>query len=91
MSENGEKGSVARAPLQRIPLIDLKFKRVAVDIYIMGPIHPSREAGHRYILTLVNLMQRATRSTASQVHQYRSSGRGSRQHIQSSGYLTRSA
>ena len=72
MSENGEKGSAARAPLQRIPLIDLKFKRVAVDI--MGPIHPSREAGHRYILTLVNLMQRATRSTASQVHQYRSSG-----------------
>ena len=35
-----------------MPLIDTPFKRVAVSI--IGPIAPPREAGHRYILTLVD-------------------------------------
>ena len=35
-----------------MPLIDKPFKRVAVDI--VGPIEPPSEAGHRYILTLVD-------------------------------------
>ena len=35
-----------------MPLIDKPFKRAAVDI--VGPIEPPSEAGHRYILTLVD-------------------------------------
>ena len=35
-----------------MPLIDTPFKRVAVDI--IGLIAPLSEAGHRYILILVN-------------------------------------
>ena len=50
------KGSVSRAPLQNMPLVDQPFKRVAVDL--IGPIHPSSEEGHRYILTLVNYATR---------------------------------
>ena len=46
------KGSVSRAPLQNMPLVDQPFKRVAVDL--IGPIHPPSEEGHRYILTLVD-------------------------------------
>ena len=51
-----KKRSLARAPLQRMPLIDLPFKRVAVDI--VGPIHPPSEARHRYIMTLVDYATR---------------------------------
>ena len=39
-----------------MPLIDTPFKRVAVDI--VGPIAPANEAGHRYILTLVDYATR---------------------------------
>ena len=39
-----------------MPLIDTPFKRVAVDI--VGPIAPPSEAGHRYILTLVDYVTR---------------------------------
>ena len=39
-----------------MPLIDTAFKRVAVDI--VGPIAPPIEAGHRYILTLVDYATR---------------------------------
>ena len=39
-----------------MPLIDTPFKRVAVDI--VGPIAPPSEAGHRYILTLVDYATR---------------------------------
>ena len=47
-----DKGTVARAPLGEMPLIDTPFKRVAVDL--VGPITPASERGHRYILTLVD-------------------------------------
>ena len=50
------KGSVARAPLSRMPLIDQPFKRVAVDI--VGPIQPPSNRGHRYLLTLVDYATR---------------------------------
>ena len=50
------KGTIPRAPLQRMPLIDSPFKRVAVDI--VGPIHPASDEGHRYILTLVDFATR---------------------------------
>ena len=51
-----QKGKVAKHPLQKMPLIDEVFKRVAVDI--VGPIHPVTDKGNRYILTLVDFAYR---------------------------------
>ena len=45
-----------RTPLQKMPLIDTPFKRVAVDI--IGPIFPSSEKGFRYILSMVDYATR---------------------------------
>ena len=50
------KGSVPKVPLEKMPLIDNPFKRVAVDL--VGPISPPSEKGHRYILTLVDFSTR---------------------------------
>ncbi|XP_074609412.1 uncharacterized protein LOC141863662 [Acropora palmata] len=50
------KGSVPKVPLQKMPLIDMPFKWVAIDR--IGPVSPSSEAGHRYILTLVDYATR---------------------------------
>ena len=46
------RGSVPRAPLGDMLLIDQSFKRVAIDI--MGPIVPASDKEHRYILILVD-------------------------------------
>ena len=43
-------------PLQKAPLLDMPFKRVAIDP--IGPVSPLSEAGHRYILTLVDYATR---------------------------------
>ena len=51
-----DKGTVAKAPLGEMPLIDSPFKQVAVDL--VGPITPASERGHRYILTLVDYATR---------------------------------
>ena len=51
-----KRDSVRKVPLGSMPLIDTPFKRVAVDI--VGPIAPPSEAGHRYILTLVDYATR---------------------------------
>ena len=50
------KGSVLKVPLQKMPLIDKPFKRVAIDL--VGPISPPSEGRHRYILTLVDFASR---------------------------------
>ena len=50
------KGRVPTAPLQKLPLVDIPFKRIAVDI--VGPIHPASVDGHRYILTVVDYEER---------------------------------
>ena len=50
------RGSVPRAPLGDMPLIDQPFKRVATDL--VGPIAPASDKGHRYILTLVDYATR---------------------------------
>ena len=50
------KGKTIKVPLDRMPMIDVPFKRVAVDI--VGPIAPASERGHRYILTLVDYATR---------------------------------
>ena len=46
------KDIVKKVPLGSMPLIDVPFKRIAV--VIVGPIAPPSEAGHRYILTIVD-------------------------------------
>ena len=51
-----KRGSVKKVPQGSMPLIDTPFKRVAVDI--VRPIAPLSEAGHRYILTLVDYATR---------------------------------
>ena len=50
------KGSVPKVSLEKMPLIDKSFKRVAIDL--VGPIGPPSEDGHRYILTLVDFATR---------------------------------
>ena len=50
------KGSVPRVPLGDMPLIDMLFRRVAVDLD--GPISPPSDKGHQYILTLVDYATR---------------------------------
>ena len=50
------KGTVQKAPMENIPLVDVPFKRVAVDL--IGQIEPASEAGHRYVLTLVDYAAR---------------------------------
>lgn len=50
------KGKIRRAPLGKIPLIEVPFKRVAVDI--IGPIEPRSTQGNRYILPFMNYATR---------------------------------
>ena len=50
------KGSIPCVPLGDMPLIDMLFRRVAVDL--VGPISPPSEKGHQYILTLVDYVIR---------------------------------
>ena len=50
------KGKTVRVPLQKMPLIDEPFQRVAVDL--AGPIQPATTKGNGYILTLVDYATR---------------------------------
>ena len=50
------KGSVPKVPLEKMPLIDKPFKRVAIDL--VGPIGRPSEDGHRCILILVDFATR---------------------------------
>ncbi|XP_062610800.1 uncharacterized protein LOC134272595, partial [Saccostrea cucullata] len=50
------KGKVQKVPLERMPLIDEPFQRVAVDL--VGPLYPTTDKGNRYILTLVDYATR---------------------------------
>ncbi|KAK7101354.1 hypothetical protein V1264_024145 [Littorina saxatilis] len=50
------RGRVPKVPLQKMPLIDRPFKRVAIDL--IGEIKPPSEAGHRWLLTLVDYATR---------------------------------
>ncbi|XP_061195768.1 uncharacterized protein LOC133203996 [Saccostrea echinata] len=50
------KGKVTKVPLEKMPLIDTPFERVAVDL--VGPIAPVTEKGNRYILTVVDYSTR---------------------------------
>ena len=46
----------------KLPLIDTRFKRVAVDI--VGPIEPRSEKTNRYILTMIDYETRYTEAFA---------------------------
>ncbi|XP_062603479.1 uncharacterized protein LOC134265246 [Saccostrea cucullata] len=50
------KGKIQKVPLERMPLIDEPFQRVAVDL--VGPLYPTTDKGNRYILTLVDYATR---------------------------------
>ena len=46
------RGKVGKVPLEKLPIIDVPFRRVSYDL--VGPIYPASERGHRYILTAVD-------------------------------------
>lgn len=50
------KGRAGRVPLEQMPIIDVPFRRIAVDL--VGPIHPMTKRKNRYILTLVDVATR---------------------------------
>ena len=56
------KGRVSKTPLGKMPLIEMPFKRVAVDL--IGPIAPITDRGNRYILTMVDYATRYPEATA---------------------------
>lgn len=56
------KGRTTKVPLGEMPLIDVPFQRVSVDL--VGPIHPATDRGNRYILTLVGFATRYPEAVA---------------------------
>lgn len=50
------KRRVGKAPLGKMPIVDLPFHRVAIDI--VGPISPVSGKGNRYVLMLVDVATR---------------------------------
>jgi len=49
-------------PLGKMPIIDIPFKRVAIDI--VGEIFPASSRGYRYILTVVDFATRYPEAVA---------------------------
>ncbi|XP_062601794.1 uncharacterized protein LOC134263457 [Saccostrea cucullata] len=56
------KGKVTKVPLEKMPLIDTPFERVAVDL--VGPLSPITDKGNRYILTVVDYSTRYPEAVA---------------------------
>ncbi|XP_076449483.1 uncharacterized protein LOC143285918 [Babylonia areolata] len=50
------RGLIKKAPLEKMPLLDEPFRRVAEDL--VGPITPASERGYRYILVMVDYATR---------------------------------
>lgn len=50
------KQNLSIVPLERLPLIDVPFKRVAVAL--VGPLSPVTDKGNRYIFTQVDYSSR---------------------------------
>jgi len=50
------KGKVTKTPLEKMPLIEIPFQRVAVDL--VGPIAPVTDKWNRYILTMMDYATR---------------------------------
>ena len=51
-----DRGSVRRVPVQITPLVEVPFHKVAIDI--IGPLAPSTDRKHKWILTLVDCATR---------------------------------
>ncbi|XP_077508305.1 uncharacterized protein LOC144119604 [Amblyomma americanum] len=56
------RGAVRKVPLERVPLVDTPFSKVAVDI--VGPLKPTTRRGNRYILTLIDYATRFPEAVA---------------------------
>ncbi|XP_070174729.1 uncharacterized protein [Littorina saxatilis] len=54
--KTSSKGRVPAAPLQKMPLIDVPFKKICIDL--VGPFKPVSSTGFRYILTIVDTATR---------------------------------
>ena len=50
------KGRVTKVPLGRMPMMDVPFHRVAINL--IGPLTPSSDRGNLYILTVVGYATR---------------------------------
>ena len=50
------KGRVHPVPLGKMPVVDVPFKRIAVDL--IGPFKPTSKGGYRYVLTVVDVATR---------------------------------
>ena len=57
-----QKGRVAKAPLQKMPVIGIPFQRVGIDL--IGPITPASTSGCRFILTVVDYATRYPEAVA---------------------------
>ena len=51
-----DKGRVTKVPLGKMPLIEVPFQRIAIDL--VGPFQPPSARGHRYILTVIDYATR---------------------------------
>ena len=51
-----QKGHVAPVPLQQVPVVDVAFSRLSIDL--IGPITPVSARGHRYALRCVDVATR---------------------------------
>ena len=51
-----DKGRVPKAPLGKMPIMEVPFQRIAIDL--IGPIQPPSGRGHRWILTVVDYATR---------------------------------
>ena len=56
------RGRVARAPLQKMPVISVPFQRIGVDL--VGSITPVSESGKIYMLTVVDYATRYPEAVA---------------------------
>lgn len=56
------KGRIAKAPLQRMPIIGVPFQRVGIDL--VGPISPPSSSGNRFILCVVDYATRYPEAVA---------------------------
>lgn len=50
-----------KAPLERLPIIDVPFACICIDL--IGPMNPMSSRGHRYVLTAVNMSIRYSEAT----------------------------
>jgi hypothetical protein len=56
------KGRVKRVPLQKVPVVGIPFRKVAIDL--VGPINPMASSGNRFILCLVDYATRYPEAVA---------------------------